>query len=141
MVLPVFSLINFKRGFFGFFIFMYVIQNCFICRPSDFTVSVDAGIEPRTVATLALTARRSSHLAIAKYLLLTIVSGFQSWRGMEKVGDSSKEKGTKNATAMRKGEVQNPCFITGSSYFYLILNFYNFVSLFCDFTRIISYKL
>ncbi len=35
---------------------MYVIQHCFICRPSDFTVSEDAGIEPRTVATLALTA-------------------------------------------------------------------------------------
>ncbi len=31
-----------------------------MCRPSDFTVSVDAGIEPRTVANLTLTARRSS---------------------------------------------------------------------------------
>jgi hypothetical protein len=30
---------------------MYVFQHCFICRPSDFTVSKDAGIEPRTVAT------------------------------------------------------------------------------------------
>jgi hypothetical protein len=27
----------------------------FICRPSDSTVSEDAGIEPRTVATLTLT--------------------------------------------------------------------------------------
>ncbi len=26
------------------------IQHCFICRPSDSTVSKDAGIEPRTVA-------------------------------------------------------------------------------------------
>jgi hypothetical protein len=34
---------------------MYVIQHCFICRPSNSTVSEDAGIEPRTVATLALT--------------------------------------------------------------------------------------
>jgi hypothetical protein len=42
---------------------MYVIQHCFICRPSDSTVSKDAGIEPRTVATLALTARCSNHLA------------------------------------------------------------------------------
>jgi hypothetical protein len=42
---------------------MYVIQYCFICRPSDYTVSEDAGIEPRTVATLALTARRSNYLA------------------------------------------------------------------------------
>ncbi len=28
-------------------IFMYFIQLCFICRSSDFTVSEDAGIEPR----------------------------------------------------------------------------------------------
>jgi hypothetical protein len=42
---------------------MYVIQHCFICRPSDSTVSEDAGIEPRTVATLALTAIRSIHSA------------------------------------------------------------------------------
>jgi hypothetical protein len=53
-----------ERGdFIGFFIFMYVIQHCFICRPSDTSVSEDAGIEPRTVPTLALTARRSNHLA------------------------------------------------------------------------------
>jgi hypothetical protein len=48
-----------KVEFFGFFLLMYVILHCFICRPSDSTVSEDAGIEPRTVATLALTARRS----------------------------------------------------------------------------------
>jgi hypothetical protein len=30
---------------------VYDIQHCFICRPSNFTVSEDAGIEPRTVAT------------------------------------------------------------------------------------------
>ncbi len=35
---------------------MYDIQHCFICRPSDFTVSEDAGIEPRIVATTALAA-------------------------------------------------------------------------------------
>ncbi len=35
---------------------MYVIQQCFFCHRSDTTVSEDAGIEPRTVATLALTA-------------------------------------------------------------------------------------
>ncbi len=29
--------------------------HCFICRPSDSTVPTDAGIEPRTVATGALT--------------------------------------------------------------------------------------
>ncbi len=41
----------------GIFLFMYVIQHCFICRPSDSTVSEDAGIEPTTVATDALTTR------------------------------------------------------------------------------------
>ncbi len=38
--------------------FMYLIQRCFICSPSDSTVSEDAGIEPRTVANTALTVRR-----------------------------------------------------------------------------------
>ncbi len=33
------------------YLFMFVIQHCFICRPSDSTVSEDAGIEPRTVVT------------------------------------------------------------------------------------------
>ncbi len=42
---------------------MYVIQQCSICRPSDSIVSEDAGIEPRTVATLAFTARLSNHSA------------------------------------------------------------------------------
>jgi hypothetical protein len=37
---------------------MYFIQHCFICRPSDSTVSEDAEIEPRTVATLELAVRR-----------------------------------------------------------------------------------
>ncbi len=39
----------------------YYIQHCFICRPSNFTVPTDAGIEPRTVATGALAVRRSNH--------------------------------------------------------------------------------
>jgi hypothetical protein len=42
---------------------MHVIQHCFIFRSSDSTVSDDAGIEPRTVASLALTTRRSDHFA------------------------------------------------------------------------------
>ncbi len=29
---------------------LYCIQHCLICRPSDSTVSEDAGIEPRTVS-------------------------------------------------------------------------------------------
>jgi hypothetical protein len=44
---------------------MYFIQHCFICRPSDSTVSEDAGIEPRSVATSALAVRRSSLWAIS----------------------------------------------------------------------------
>ncbi len=41
---------------------MYFIQRCFICRPSDSTVSEDAGIdEPRTVATSALAVGRPNH--------------------------------------------------------------------------------
>jgi hypothetical protein len=39
---------------------MYFILHCFICNPSDSTVSEDAGIEPRAVATFALTVRRST---------------------------------------------------------------------------------
>ncbi len=46
-----------------FFLIMYDIQHCFICRPSDTTVSEDAGIEPRTIATTALPVRRSNHSA------------------------------------------------------------------------------
>ncbi len=49
-----------KGGLLYFFsFFLNVIQHCFICLPSDSTVSKDAGIEPKTFATLALTARRS----------------------------------------------------------------------------------
>jgi hypothetical protein len=39
-----------------------LIQHCFICRPSDPIVSEDARIEPRTVATLALSVRRSNYV-------------------------------------------------------------------------------
>jgi hypothetical protein len=46
---------NIKGGFLGDF-FMYLIQLCFMCRPSDSTVSTDAKTEPRTVATIALAA-------------------------------------------------------------------------------------
>jgi hypothetical protein len=38
----------FKGGFFVIISLMYVIQHCFICLPSDSTVSEDAGIKPRT---------------------------------------------------------------------------------------------
>ncbi len=42
---------------------MYVIQHCFIYRPSDSAVTEDAGIEPSAIATLALIARRSNYSA------------------------------------------------------------------------------
>jgi len=53
-----------KGGFSWIFSF-YVRYStlCFICRPSDFTVSEDAGIEPRTVPTTAVAVRRSNHSA------------------------------------------------------------------------------
>ncbi len=50
---------EFKRGIFTFFMNIRN-QHCFICRPSDSTVSEDAGIECRTVAILALAVRRST---------------------------------------------------------------------------------
>ncbi len=63
-----------NRGIFlGFFLLCmlgYCIQHCFICRPSDSNVSEYAGIEPRTVATLAL-AVRSSNNSARSYLLDT----------------------------------------------------------------------
>jgi hypothetical protein len=43
------KVIKVKEGFLIFF--MYVIQHCFICRPSDSTVLEVAGIETKTAAT------------------------------------------------------------------------------------------
>ncbi len=53
---------------------MYDIQYCFICRPTDSTVSEDAEIEPRTVATTALTVRRSNYSARShlQYIIVKI---------------------------------------------------------------------
>jgi hypothetical protein len=57
---------NLKSTVYAFFpkdliFFMYCIQHCFICRPSDSIVSEDAEIEARTVRTSALIVRRSNH--------------------------------------------------------------------------------
>jgi hypothetical protein len=46
----------------NFNFFMNYVKHCFICLPSDSTVSKDAGIDPRTVVTFALAARRSNHI-------------------------------------------------------------------------------
>ncbi len=43
--------------------FCSFIQQCFISRPSESTLSEDAGIESWTVATATLPVRRSNHLA------------------------------------------------------------------------------
>jgi hypothetical protein len=53
----------FQGDLLHFFLYMYEIQHWLICRPSDFSVSEDAGIEPRIVATTALTDRHSNHSA------------------------------------------------------------------------------
>jgi hypothetical protein len=50
-----------------------MIQHCFICRPSDSTVSEDAWIEPRTVATSALAVRRSNHSARSHHKRLDLI--------------------------------------------------------------------
>ncbi len=52
--------INFFKEIFLDFLYY---SNCFICRPSDIALSEDSGIEPRTVATLPLTVRRSNYSA------------------------------------------------------------------------------
>jgi hypothetical protein len=58
-----FSYLQVIGGFLRIFS-MYCIQQCFIGRPSDSTVSEDAGIEPRTVATSELAFRRSITIRI-----------------------------------------------------------------------------
>jgi hypothetical protein len=52
--LPTLWTYEFLKGCYFWDSSKFFIQHCFICRPSDFTVSEDAGIEPRTVATLAI---------------------------------------------------------------------------------------
>ncbi len=49
--------------FFGDIFSVLFIHHCFICRPSDSTVSEDAGIKSRKVATSVLVVRRSNHSA------------------------------------------------------------------------------
>jgi len=51
----------FSGGFFGFLSTLFNTVSS--AAPSDSTVPVNAGIEPRTVATTALTVRRCNHSA------------------------------------------------------------------------------
>jgi hypothetical protein len=53
-------LLQVKQGDFFVSFCTYFSQHCFICRPSDSTVSEDAGLELRTVATSASAVRRSN---------------------------------------------------------------------------------
>jgi hypothetical protein len=57
-------------GFLYFYV--YALYSTLVCRPSDSTVSEDAGIEHRTVATLALAVSRSSHSATSHPLFVQI---------------------------------------------------------------------
>jgi hypothetical protein len=64
------STINFRKSYKGetcLILFQYFIRHCFIWRPSDSTVSKDAGIEPRIVATSILAVRRSIHRKSARW--------------------------------------------------------------------------
>jgi hypothetical protein len=57
-----FDFVNFfYRGIFWDFLNVCYSTLLHPCRPLDSTVSEEAGTEPRTFATLALTARRSNH--------------------------------------------------------------------------------
>ncbi len=52
---------------------MYVLQHCFIFRPSDCTASEDAEIEPRIVATSALALRRYNDSAKSLHIRLDLI--------------------------------------------------------------------
>jgi hypothetical protein len=54
--------INVNRGIFKYFSYT-LFPHCFICRPPVSTVPGDAGMKPRTVATLALAVRPSNQSA------------------------------------------------------------------------------
>jgi hypothetical protein len=75
----------YTADFFDFFFVMYVLQNCFICRPADSIVSEDAGIVPRTFATLALTAARRSYYSARSHPLGGLLPNTQSsaWPPLE----------------------------------------------------------
>ncbi len=63
-----------KKGIFLDFFNMYFIQHCFICSSSDSIVSEGDGIKPRTVATSALTVKRSNHSARPHPLRLDLIT-------------------------------------------------------------------
>jgi hypothetical protein len=56
--------------------FFHLFESTALSSPSDSTVSVDAGVTSRTVATLALAVRRSNHSAISQLYSLPLA---QKW--------------------------------------------------------------
>ncbi len=68
-----------------FFVFWYFIQHCFICRLSDFTVSEDAGIKPRTVPTLSLAVTRSNRSHHLQSNIYSII-----WERPQRIRDGDK---------------------------------------------------
>ncbi len=76
-----------KQG--DFFLCTYCIQHCIICRPSNSTVSEDAGIEPRTVApTSSLAVRRFNHSATSHPPQNIIIIIMFAWAGVCGPGQS-----------------------------------------------------
>jgi hypothetical protein len=57
MLIADLCLVRNKQEDFFYFFSMYCIKHFFIFRPSDSTVSVDAEIKPRTVATSVFAVR------------------------------------------------------------------------------------
>jgi hypothetical protein len=53
-----------KKNYIPQFLKQRDINSYYVCRTSDSTVSEDAEIEPRTVATTALAVKRYNHWAI-----------------------------------------------------------------------------
>ncbi len=56
---------------FRIFPFVHDVRHCLVCRPSDYTVSEDAEIGPRTIATMAVDVRRSNHSAKSHPIIFT----------------------------------------------------------------------
>jgi hypothetical protein len=62
-----------------------LFQYCIICRPSDSTMSEDAGIEPRTDATFALAITRLNIIHISSFLFVqcfvksALLKHFKMW--------------------------------------------------------------
>jgi hypothetical protein len=90
------------------FFVMYFIQHCFICLPSDSTVSEDAGIEPRTVATrldlIHYSARSHPQLGNGTQNMQHEGRKWNERQGRRPTRLNSTMKGTGHLRDRRKGE-------------------------------------